>query len=109
MKPLFIVFVGGLKKNKGSGRTIDAGAIVEKGFAQGPEKLNDGSGKTNYPGTIDRGFTVHGNSKRCVVNQADLCWKTGLSQELGQRFWWTLNRYYHTSDFVKIKWFDGIW
>jgi hypothetical protein len=21
--------------------------------------LNDGSGKTNYPGTIDRGFTVY--------------------------------------------------
>jgi hypothetical protein len=37
VKPLFIVFVGGLKKkNNGSGKTIDAGAIVEIGFAQGP-------------------------------------------------------------------------
>jgi hypothetical protein len=35
---------------------IDVGAI---GFDQGPQKLNDGSGKTNYPGTIDRGFTVY--------------------------------------------------
>jgi hypothetical protein len=40
---------------------MDAGAIVEIGFAQGPLKLNDGSGKTNYPGTIDRRFTVHLN------------------------------------------------
>jgi hypothetical protein len=39
--------------------TIDVGAIVEIGFAQGPWKLNDGSGKTNYMGTIDRGFTVY--------------------------------------------------
>jgi hypothetical protein len=37
---------------------MDPGAIVETGFAQGPQKLNDGSGKMNYPGTIDRGFTV---------------------------------------------------
>jgi hypothetical protein len=37
---------------------MDPGAIVEIGFAQGPWKLNDGSGKTNYSGTIDRGFTV---------------------------------------------------
>jgi hypothetical protein len=58
VKPLFIVFVGGLKKNNGSRKTIDAGAIVEIGFAQGPQKLNDGSGKTNYPGRIDKGFTV---------------------------------------------------
>jgi hypothetical protein len=36
VKPLFIVFVGGLKKNNGFGKTIDAGAIVETGFAQGP-------------------------------------------------------------------------
>jgi hypothetical protein len=34
------------------------GAIVEIGFAQGPYKLNDGSGKMNYPGMINRGFTV---------------------------------------------------
>jgi hypothetical protein len=33
------------------------GAIVEIGFAQGQWKL-DGSRKMNYPGTIDRGFTV---------------------------------------------------
>jgi hypothetical protein len=31
--------------------------MVEIGFTQGPQKL-DGSRKTNYPGTIDRGFTV---------------------------------------------------
>jgi hypothetical protein len=37
------------------------GAIAEIGFAQGPQKLNDGSGKTNYPGTMDRGFTVYEN------------------------------------------------
>jgi hypothetical protein len=37
VKPLFIVFVGGSeKKNSGSGKTIDAGAMVEIGFAQGP-------------------------------------------------------------------------
>jgi hypothetical protein len=34
-KPLFIVFVGVSKGNNGSGKTIDAGAIVEIGFAQG--------------------------------------------------------------------------
>jgi hypothetical protein len=34
------------------------GAIDEIGFTQRPKKLNDGSGKTNYPGTIDIGFTV---------------------------------------------------
>jgi hypothetical protein len=37
---------------------MDVGAIVEIGFAQGPQKSNDGSGKMNYLGTIDRGFTV---------------------------------------------------
>jgi hypothetical protein len=36
VKPLFIVFVGVWKRNNGSGKTIDAGAIVEIGFAQGP-------------------------------------------------------------------------
>jgi hypothetical protein len=36
VKPLFIVFVGGWKRNNGSGKTIDVGAIVEIGFAQGP-------------------------------------------------------------------------
>jgi hypothetical protein len=36
VKPLFIVFARGLKKNNGSGKTIDARAIVETGFAQGP-------------------------------------------------------------------------
>jgi hypothetical protein len=36
VKPLFIVFIGGLKKKNGSEKTIDAGAIVEIGFAQGP-------------------------------------------------------------------------
>jgi hypothetical protein len=36
VKPLFIVFGGGLKRNNGSGKTIDVGAIVEIGFAQGP-------------------------------------------------------------------------
>jgi hypothetical protein len=30
--------------NNGSGKTIDAGAIVEIGFAQGSQKLNNGSG-----------------------------------------------------------------
>jgi hypothetical protein len=56
---LYSSFSSGVwKRNNGSGRTIDAGAIVEIGFAQGPQKLNDASGKTNYPGTIDRGFTV---------------------------------------------------
>jgi hypothetical protein len=42
--------------------TIYAGfiSIVEIGFSQGPQKLNDRSGKMNYPGTIDGGFTVHG-------------------------------------------------
>jgi hypothetical protein len=39
VKPLFIIFVGGLKK-----KTVDAGAMVEIGFAQGPQKLKDGSG-----------------------------------------------------------------
>jgi hypothetical protein len=34
---------------------MDPGAIVEIGFAQGPLKLNDGSGKTSYLGRIDRG------------------------------------------------------
>jgi hypothetical protein len=51
--------LGVWKRNNGSGKTIDAGAIVEIGFAQGPQKLNDRSGKTNYLGTIDRGFTVY--------------------------------------------------
>jgi hypothetical protein len=46
--------------------TIDAGAIVEIGFAQGPKKLNDRSRKTNYPGTIDRGFTVLYNRLRTI-------------------------------------------
>jgi hypothetical protein len=55
VKPLFIVFVGVLKRNNGSGKSIDVGATVEIGFAQGPWKLNDRSGKTNYPGTIDSG------------------------------------------------------
>jgi hypothetical protein len=63
VKPLFIVFVRGLKRNNGSGKTIDAGAIVEIGFARGPQKLNDGSGKMNYPGSIDRGFTVYENNQ----------------------------------------------
>jgi hypothetical protein len=36
VKPLFIVFVGGLEKKKGSRKTIDAGAIVEIGYTQGP-------------------------------------------------------------------------
>jgi hypothetical protein len=36
VKPLFIVFVRGLKKNNGSGKKIDAGAIVEIGYTQGP-------------------------------------------------------------------------
>jgi hypothetical protein len=57
---LYSSFLSGVwKRNNGSGKTIDAGPIVEIGFAQGPKKLNDGSGKTNYPGTIDRGFTVY--------------------------------------------------
>jgi hypothetical protein len=47
------------KRNNGSGKTIDTGAMVEIKFAQGPQKLNDGSRKTNYLGTIDRGFTVY--------------------------------------------------
>jgi hypothetical protein len=47
------------KRNNGYGKTIDAGAIVEIGFAQEPQELNNGSGKTNYPGTIHRGFTVY--------------------------------------------------
>jgi hypothetical protein len=34
---------------------MDQGAI---GLAQGPQKFNDGSRKTNYPGMIDRGFPV---------------------------------------------------
>jgi hypothetical protein len=29
-----------------------------KGFVHGPQKLNDGSGKTIYPGKTDQGFTV---------------------------------------------------
>jgi hypothetical protein len=37
------------------------GAVVEIGFTQGPYKLNDRFGKTNYPGTIDFGFTVLGS------------------------------------------------
>jgi hypothetical protein len=45
--------------NDGSGKTNYPGAIVEIGFAQGPQTLNDRSRKTNYLGTIDRGFTVH--------------------------------------------------
>jgi hypothetical protein len=49
--------LGVWKRNNGSRKTIDAGAIVEIGFAQGPYKL-DGSGKTNYPGMIDRVFIV---------------------------------------------------
>jgi hypothetical protein len=49
---------GSEKETMDHGKKIDAGALVEIGFAQGPQKLNDGSGKTNYPGTIDRGFTV---------------------------------------------------
>jgi hypothetical protein len=36
VKPLFIVFVGGLKRNNGSRKTTDAGAMVEIGFTQGP-------------------------------------------------------------------------
>jgi hypothetical protein len=51
---LYSSFSSGVwKRNSGSGKTIDAGAIVEIGFAQGPYKLNDGSGKTNYPRTIE--------------------------------------------------------
>jgi hypothetical protein len=36
MKPLFIVFVRGLKKKQWIREKIDARAIVEIGFAQGP-------------------------------------------------------------------------
>jgi hypothetical protein len=28
------------------------------GLVQGPQKLNEGSGKTAHPGAIDRGFTL---------------------------------------------------
>jgi hypothetical protein len=57
VKPLFTVFVRGLKKKQWIWEN-NAGATVEIGFIQGPYKLNGGSGKKNYPGTIDRGFTV---------------------------------------------------
>jgi hypothetical protein len=50
---------------------MDPGAIVEIGFAQGPYKLNDGSGKTNYPGTIDRSFTVLPFASQYA---SDFCW-----------------------------------
>jgi hypothetical protein len=46
---------------------MDVGAIVEIGFAQGPKKLNDGSGKTNYVGMIDRGFTVCVNGSKSLL------------------------------------------
>jgi hypothetical protein len=34
------------------------GGLYIIGFDQGPEKLNDGSGKAIHPGAKDRGFTV---------------------------------------------------
>jgi hypothetical protein len=39
---------------------IDVGfiSIVYMGFVQGPQKLNDGSRKVIYLGTIDQGFTA---------------------------------------------------
>jgi hypothetical protein len=51
------------------GKPIDMGAIAEIGFAQGPQKLNDGSGKTNYPGMIDRGSLYNYS----YINTRDQC------------------------------------
>jgi hypothetical protein len=58
VKPLFIVFVGSLKKKQWIRENNRCGSLCKIGFAQEPQKLNDGSGKTSYRGTIDRGFTV---------------------------------------------------
>jgi hypothetical protein len=45
VKPLFIVFVGGLEKKRWIRENNRCGSLCKIGFAQGPQKLNDGSGK----------------------------------------------------------------
>jgi hypothetical protein len=55
----FIVFVGGPEKNDGYGKRLHTGALYKTRFVQEPHKLDDASGKTIYPGMIDRGFTAY--------------------------------------------------
>jgi hypothetical protein len=50
--------LGVLKKNDGCENVINSGPVVEIGIVQGPQKLDEGSGKMIHPGTVDQGFTV---------------------------------------------------
>jgi hypothetical protein len=64
VKPLFIVFVGGLKKKRWIRENNRFGSHSLNRIHSGTTEIerwireNELSGKTSYPGTIDRGFTV---------------------------------------------------
>jgi hypothetical protein len=70
----FIIFVGGSeKRTMHMGKRYMWGGLYKIGFVQGTQILNDESGKTIHPGTIERGFTervYHGGLSAQAPNSA---------------------------------------
>jgi hypothetical protein len=58
LKYRFVVFVGVPEKGRFIRGNDRYGGLFKMEIVQGPQKLNDESGKTIHLGMIDRGFTV---------------------------------------------------
>jgi hypothetical protein len=55
-------FVGGPEKELWIWENNKCAGLYKTGFVQGPQKLNNGSGKLIHPRTTDRHFTVHAHT-----------------------------------------------